>query len=254
MTGTLIKYVIKAAIRDRLVLSFLALLVVTTCLSVFMGSTAVIEARQFTMVFAAGGLRIAGVVGMVLFVVFFIRRAFDTKDVEFLLSRPISRASFVMSHSMAFSILAAAAAILISFTLFIVVPNNTVSEGYLLWAASLLVELIIMANAAFFFSMVLTSAVSSALAVFALYVMARMMGTLLGMLDSGLTFASADLFTAVFQIISLIIPRLDLMAQTSWLVYDLDGGIGFGFVFLLGAVYTSLLVAGTCVDLKRRQF
>lgn len=66
----LIKYVIKAAIRDRLVLSFLALVIVTSFLSIFIGGNAVIEARQFTLVFASGGLRLASVAGLVLFTVF----------------------------------------------------------------------------------------------------------------------------------------------------------------------------------------
>lgn len=240
--------------RDRLVLSFLALLVVATCLSIFIGSTAVIEARQFTLVFSAGGLRIAGVAGIVLFVVFFIRRAFDTKDIEYLLSRPISRFSFVVSHAIACSVLAFAAATLISITLFIVVPNNTIDEGFWLWAISLITELVIMANVAFFFAMVLTSAVSSALAVFALYIMARMMGTLLGVIHAGLTFPGADIFSAVFQFVSLIVPRLDLMAQTSWLIYGVEDAIGFGFVLTQLIVYTAMIVAATYVDLKRRQF
>jgi hypothetical protein len=68
----LISYVLRAAVRDKLVLSLLILMVVGTSVAIFIGSSAVIEADQFAMVFAAGGLRLAGVLGLTLFAVFFI--------------------------------------------------------------------------------------------------------------------------------------------------------------------------------------
>lgn len=253
----LIKYVIKAAIRDRLVLSFLALVIVTSFLSIFIGGNAVIEARQFTLVFASGGLRLASVAGLVLFTVFFVRRSFDAKDVEYLLSRPISRLSYVLSHGLAFTILATIMALFVFLCLFFSVPDHQMTQGLVLWAFSLWVELVILTNAIFFFAMVLTSAVSSTLAVMALYMIARMMGTLLGVIDTGLPQNAGfgmELFAGIFEFISLIVPRLDLMAQTSWLIYGPQSDIGFLFVLFQGAAYTSLLLVATYVDLRNRQF
>lgn len=257
MNYALVKYVIKAAIRDRLVLSFLALVLVTAFLSVFIGGNAVIEARQFTLVFASGGLRLASVAGMVLFAVFFVRRSFDAKDVEFLLSRPVSRLSYVLSHGAGFTVLASIMALFVFLCLFFSVPDHEITHGLVLWALSLWVELVIMTNAAFFFSMVLTSAVSSALIVVALYVISRMMGTLLSVIDTGLPENAGfgiDLFAGIFEFISLIVPRLDLMGQTSWLVYGPQQDIGVFFILAQGLAYTSLLLAATYIDLRKRQF
>ena len=66
----LINYVIKAAIRDRLILGVSLMLVLATALSFFMASAAITEQDQFAAVFSAGSIRILNAVGLVLFIVF----------------------------------------------------------------------------------------------------------------------------------------------------------------------------------------
>jgi len=245
--------VIKAAIRDRLVISLLALIGVTASLSVFMGSAAVSESDQFAAVFAAGSLRFAGVIGLVLFAVFHVRRSFDTKDVEFLLSRPISRVTFLFSHAAAFSLLAIVMALVVSAAVAMISFHNF-GIGHFLWSFSLMVEFIIMINVALFFAMVLPGAASGALAVFGFYVLARLMGQLLGITEGNLSMAGFEFLSIVFQGISMIIPRLDLMAQTSWLIYGPNGSVGFVFIAAQCVIYTSLVLSAALVDLIRRQF
>jgi hypothetical protein len=253
MSWNLVKYVIKAAVHDRLVISMFSLIVVATSLSIFMASSAVTETDQFALVFAAGGLRMTSVVGLVLFVVFHMRRSFDTKDVEYLLSRPISRVSFIISHAVAFSFIAFIMAIIVIAAVVIVSPN-AFSMGHILWGASLIAEFIIIVNVALFFSMVLTAATSGALAVLALYVLGRLMGQLLGIIESGIDAANLEIFSNIFKLISMVIPRLDLMAQTSWLIYEPDGTVGYLFIVIQLVVFSSLVICASIVDLVRRQF
>ena len=66
----LVGYVLKAAIRDRLFLSLIVLVLVGVSLSIFLGGAAIVESNRFSLVFAASGLRLAGVMGLVLFIVF----------------------------------------------------------------------------------------------------------------------------------------------------------------------------------------
>lgn len=250
----LVRYVLMAAFRDRLVLSLILVTMIGASLSVFLGSSALIEHEQFGMVFAAGGLRFAGVAGLVLFVVFHMRRSFDSKDVEFLLSRPISRSAFIFSHGVAFSILALAVAVAISLAVFAVNPGG-MGAGHVLWAFSIVIELIIMANAALFFSMVVTSAAGGALAVFGLYILARLMGQLIGIAGVALGGFAVPILQPIMNVVAMVVPRLDLMGQTSWLVYpDSIGDVGFGFILMQGALYTALLICAALVDLRRRQF
>lgn len=245
------RYVLMAAVRDRLFLSLILLVAVGACLALFLGSAAFIEGDQFSLVFAASGLRFAGVVGLVLFIVFHVRRSFDSKDVDFLLSRPISRTGFIISHGVAFSILALVVVATIGFAVYMVNPG-AFKAGHILWLVSLAMEFTIVASASLFFSMVLSSAVASSMAVFGFYVLARLMGQLLGIAGLGDT---APVLGVVMNIISMVIPRLDLMAQSSWLIYSNSAHeVGYGFVVLQGLLYSALLNGAAIIDLRRRQF
>lgn len=248
----LMKYVLTAAIRDRLILSMFLLMAVGASLAIFLGSAAIIEADQFAVVFAAGGLRFAGAAGLVLFIVFYLRRAFDSKDVEFMLSRPVSRIAYVCSHSAAFTVLAASVACLVALTVCALAPG-AVGEGHMLWAFSLLVEYVMIANVAMFFAMVLPSAAAGTLAVFALYILARMIGQILGIIHIGMSMTGFTILSQTMHLISLIVPRLDLMAQSTWLIYGPDG-IGYLFILVQGLTYSALVILATLVDLVRRQF
>src|SRR5690606_31788983 len=102
--------------------------------------------------------------GRVRFIVFYTRRAFDSREVEFLLSRPISRVSFVLSHALAVSMLALFIGAVVGAAVFVTGPSLWGQGGWL-WLFGVMTELVIMANAAFFFAMVISSAVGSAMAV-----------------------------------------------------------------------------------------
>lgn len=250
----LIRYVLMAALRDRLMLSLALLILVGSCLSLFVGSSAVIESRQAALVFTAAGLRFAGVVGLVLFVVFHVRRSFDTRDVDYLLSRPITRTGFILSHALAFSFLALILSVCIGLVvLFLSIGNIGVGHG--LWLLGLSMEFLIAVNAALFFSMVISSAAGGAMSVFGLYVLGRLMGDLLGDASSNIAGAMAPVLQAVMNVVAMISPRLDLMTQSTWLVYP-DGGHDVGVVFILlqGFVYSGLLICAALIDLRRRQF
>lgn len=254
LSWPLVRYVLMAALRDRLALSLGILVIIGAALSVFLGSGALIERTQFSLVFTAGGLRFAGAVGLVLFTVFYIRRSFDNKDVEFLLSRPISRTSFILSHAIGFSMLATSLACVIGLAVCGVVVQ-AVGPGHGLWVFSLIMEYIIIVNAVLFFAMVLQSAAGGAMAVFGLYVLSRLMGQLLGIASVADTMPGAAFLHGAMNIISMIVPRIDLMTQTSWLVYpDTDGGVGFSFVAIQGVIYSGLLICAALVDLRHRQF
>ena len=248
----LFRYALIAALRDKLILMLALLLVVGASLSIFMGSAAVAEADQFALVFAGGGLRMAGVLGLSLFIVFYLRKSFDSKDVEYLLSRPVSRISFITTHAAAFSCLALILGGFVFLTVCAIGPHH-IGAGHYLWGFSLIVEYIIIANIAMFFAMVLPNATAGTLAVMAFYVLARMIGEILGIMDSGILPPRFEFASTIMEFISLVIPRLDLLAQTGWLLYGAEG-ISYLFVAIQGIVFTALVVLAAMIDLSRRQF
>lgn len=252
MSRSLVLYVLTAALRDRLVMAMIITLIVGTSLAVFLGSAAIAEKQQFALVFAGAGLRMAGVLGLVLFTVFFIRRSFDTRDVDFILSRPVSRVEFLLSYAAGLSVLAFGMAAAQMLCLYLLGPNFF-GPGHISWAISIAAENIIMVNTALFFSMILSSAATAATATAGFYILARLMGQLLGIIDSA---GKPDFFYSLMEYmlqgISAVMPRLDLMAQTSWLVYG--QAVEIKFILLQGAIFTILIVTAALVDLVRRQF
>ncbi len=250
---TMIRYVVTAAIRDRLVIGLCFLLVMAVSLSIFMGASALTEQDRFVAVFAAGSVRMLNAFGLVLFIVFFIRRSFETRDIEFMLSRPIGRIQLVLSYAAGFSILAVVLG-LISGACITALSPHLFSSGHVLWTVSLIVENILMVNVALFFSMILTSAASCAFASLGFYVLSRMMSQILGIIDAGKEVIDIKALEIVMQVISALMPRLDLMAQTSWIVYGPDETIGYEFVILQGAVYAALILLAALIDMRRRQF
>lgn len=268
----LVRYVLTAALRDRLLVTLLLMIGAGAGLGVFLGSAAVTEQESFSTVFGAGGLRFLGVVGIVLFVCFHMRRAFETKEVEFMLSRPMSRMAYLFSHAAAFMLLAVLIAGLITFVL--VVTGRPQMSGLLLWGVSVMGEYAMMAVAALFFSVVLSSAAGSALATLGFYVLARMIGTLIGIVRLPPENAVFAVLGNVVELVSILVPRLDLMGQTSWLVYGAEGAGGIalrngagdlaltlvnligagGFIVLQSVLFIGLLLLAAAYDFLRREF
>lgn len=239
ISAPLVRFVLTAALRDKLLTTLLLMVAAGGGISMFLGSATITEKAGFALVFGAGGLRFLGVIGIVLFCCFYVRRCFETKEVEFLLSRPISRISFLLSHGAAFVMLATGVSFLIAAAVFFLGKPNL--GGFILWSISFAVECSVMAVAALFFSMVLSSAAGSALATLGLYVLARLTGMLLGIAGQppeGPVFA---VLNNTMEAISVLIPRLDLMAQTSWLVYGVSGAGGIGFTEQAGALAHKLV-------------
>lgn len=253
MSLPLIRYVLQAALRDRLVLALFLVLMVATALSVFFGSSAVIEKDIFSVVFIAGSLRLASVLGLTLFVIFFVRKSFDSKDIEFLLSRPIGRIQFVLSYSIAFNIIAVCLG-LAGIAVIYAMSFGLEKQGHLIWSLSYLVECIILVNTAFFFALYMSSAANAAMATVAFYILGRMMGQILGIIDSDFIETSVPVSMAM-TLVSILVPRLDLMAQNSWLIYGIENPLSsVFFVIAQCLVFYFLVINAILLDFIRRQF
>ncbi len=268
----LVKFVLTAAFRDKLLLTLLLMIVTGAAIAVFLGSATITEKESFALVFGASGLRFLGVIGIVLFCCFYTRRCFETKEVEFLLSRPLSRLTFLVSHAFAFILLAVCVAAAVSLAVFFL--GRPQAGGLALWALSIAVEFGIMASASLFFSMVLSSASGSALAALGLYVLARLVGMLLGIAYKAPDNMYYAALNHTMEAISVFVPRLDLMGQTSWLVYGVtgSGGIAYvenagrlahslvetlglgGFMAAQGLLSIALLLSASAFDFLRREF
>ena len=252
MSLTIVKYVLLAAMRDKLIYSLLAAMALVVSLSYFFGGSAVVEQDQFVLVYVASVLRLLFVFGVVLFVIFFIRKSFDNKDIEYLLSRPVGRKNFIGSYLLALIILCAFFSIVGGLAVY-AVGKAYVTTSYLLWAYSFFIELSIMAAAALFFAMALNTPVSATIVTFAFYVLSRLIGQLIGIVTNVHHFGSYEVMSNIVKTVSLFVPRLDLMTQSSWLLYG-SGDIGFVLVTVQGMIFVCVLSCASMIDFVRRQF
>lgn len=250
----LVRYVLTACIRDKVFLSMIVASAVAVSLSVFLGSTAIVEQDQFVIVFAASSLRFLLIMGITLFIVFYTRRTVEQRDLDYLITRPITRRDYIVAHTASFAIISLLLSSVI-FTVIGLIGKGYFNAGYILWGISLFFEMVIVASAAFFFSMVLRSAVSAVLSTFALYALARLIGQIIGIAVSPDIAAQYPFFANTMTTVSLFVPRLDLFAQSSWLLYGTDK---FGFlsilVFVQGVIFTTLLTVMTLIDLHKKEF
>jgi hypothetical protein len=111
-----------------------------------------------------------------------------------------------------------------------------------------------MANVAMFFAFVMTSSTACMMIVFAFYFLSRLIGEILGIISKPDVEGIRLALGKIMEVISIFIPRLDLMGQTKWLLYKDAAEISFGFVSVQCVVFVALIVAATAIDMKRRQF
>lgn len=254
--NTTVKYVLLTAIRDWLFLGLILSLLVAGFISYFMGSTVLVEKNEIASSFTAGTTRVILVVGMIVFVCFHVRRAFENKEIELMLSRPISREQFVVSYWLGFSVVATIIVALI--TLFICFFYGFDYQGLSFWAATVELEILMVIAFAVFASIILKSSVSSVLLCFGFYTISRMIGFFSYVLDKhqATDLLSFDFYSQkVIWLTSYLLPRLDLFCQSKWLIYGVNFQEFNWFIPVVqSAIYIPLLLTMAAVDFKRKQF
>ena len=250
-----IRYVLLTATRDRLFFGLLIGILAAAYISSVLGSTAMLEPEQMTLSFTAASARVIIMVGIIVFIGFHMRNAFDAKEIDVLLSRPISRTTLVLSYWLGF---AAVATLLVIPTVIMMYFVKVLSvTGFLLWAVSLLLESLLVVSIALFASLTIRSGVGTVLASLAIYTLSRMMGFFINTTKSGILFEEHQVnvvSTTVMKGISVIVPRLDFFAKSSWLIYGPKSYDDLTLFLMQAAVFIPLLLAAAVIDFKRKQF
>lgn len=254
--GTTVRYIFLTAIRDWLFLGLFGGIVLAFILSMFLGSTALVEEAQMTMTYLGGAARIILMVGLITFVCFHVRRAFENREVEVILSRPISRTSFVIAYWLGFAVVGGLLILPLLLLMFALLPGIS-PVGLVFWGLSILMEAFIVIAFALFCSLILKSAVTSVLLCFAFYVISRMMGFFLYVIESPQIMYSGGMEWLTGQglrTVSAVLPRLDLYGHTEWLVYGVQSSDSLSLFMIQAAIYVPLLLAAALFDFKHKQF
>ena len=250
-----IKYIILTAIRDKLFLGLFIVAILVIGVSKFLGITALSEQQQMAIVYATGAVRFLVIFGLILFISIHIRRFFETREIEVILTHPISRTKFILSYWIAtiFITVLIAIPIIIGTTLIVGVINW---QGFALWSVSLVLEGVLVSAIALFGSLILKSSVSSVIFTSCFYALARMSAFIMATADSPIVQSNAlikYIAKPIFLAISAVMPRLDQFSQTSWVVYGFENNL-YGFILLQTAIYTALLLSASIIDFRKKEF
>jgi ABC-type transport system involved in multi-copper enzyme maturation permease subunit len=250
-----IRYVLLTATRDRLFFGLLIGVLAAAYISSVLGSTAMLEPEQMTLSFTAASARVIIMIGIIVFIGFHMRTAFDAKEIDVLLSRPISRTTLVLSYWLGFAAVATCLVVpTVIMLYFVKVLNMT---GYFLWALSLLLESWLVVSIALFAALTIRSGVGTVLASLAIYALSRMMGFFISTTKSGILFSheEANIVSVwLMKIISTVVPRLDFFAKSNWLIYGAKSYDDLTLFLLQGGVFIPLLIVAAVIDFKRKQF
>jgi hypothetical protein len=245
-----VRLVMLTAVRDRLFFALFGLLVLTTTLSVFLGGASISEQREMALIFAAGSGRLILVLGLSIFAAFHIQALFETREVEAILARAISRAQFVFAYWLGLALVALVPAGVFGF---VVALSAGLTPGAFLWAASLALECIIILGVVLFAGLMLQRATSTVLFTLGFYVLARLMGFFLGIRAVTDDTTSNMIAKQLLSVVLLVVPRLDLFSQSRWLVYGASMD-DVRFMGLQSVLFLVLVLLAAMVDLRRKQF
>ena len=249
-----VRYILITALRDWLFIGLLASIVFAIVISATLGGTAFLEEHEMTIAFAAGSSRLILMVGMIVFVCFHIRSAFDTKEIDVILSRPISRANLVIAYWLGFAFVALLLTIPVIAIVGLIGVGNW--QGFLGWAMSLLFETFIVVALAMFSAFTLRSAVTSVIACMGFYVLSRMMAFFVFTSNSGMVGGEMK-FTFMrymLKVISMVVPRLDFFAKSQWLIYGFDSSQDWVVCVVQAFIFIPLLLLVCITDFRRKEF
>jgi Cu-processing system permease protein len=222
-------------------------------MALFLSQVAIAEVRETQATLAGTLLRATAVFITATFVVSAIVRELQERVVELILSRPVSRSTYVLGKVAGFSVACAA----LCLALFFAAALVSLPMAAAAWSASLFVELLVVACASVFCSLALGQFVASLATVAGAYLLSRSISALGAVAASPLAREPGwvdHVMQGVAVSLDAILPPLDRMADSAWLASGPPAMQDWLAPLAQSAVFAALLVAGTLVDFYRKNF
>jgi ABC-type Na+ efflux pump permease subunit len=219
-------------------------------LAAFVSQVALTEGRALQAALIAAVLRACAVFLVAAQVTASTLRERQDKGLELMLSLPLSRSAHYLGRLAGFVACGAVLAALFGLPLLLWASPAPVA----LWSASLACEAALVAAAALFFAMALGQFVPALAATAGLYLLARSIGAMQAIAAGPLAESSATGRIAEYAVdaLALVLPRLDALTRTAWLLYDAPAAGVYAATLGSALLYTVLLAAAGLFDFHRR--
>ena len=248
--ATLARFVLLEARRSGLPWLALGCIAFSAGLAGFLSEVALTESRALQVAVVAALLRACAVFLVAAHVASSTLREMHDKGLELMLTLPLSRATQYLGRLAGFAALGIIVAAAFSAPLAFWAAPSAVA----LWGLSLACECALVAAAALFFAMTLAQLVPAIAATAGLYLLARSIATIQAIAGSPLAEPSLAGKAARWTVdaIALLLPRLDSVTRTEWLIYAPPAGGAYAAALAGLGLYTLLLVAAGLFDFQRK--
>lgn len=247
------QYIFLTCLRARLLLGVAAMLAVAFGLAVFIGNTALVEENETARALAAGSMRLVMATGVTILICFHIQHITHSRELAVLAARPLARWRLVLGCFVSYAAISATLAILCGAAIASLGFHNV--AGYLNWQLGFVLESIIIASVALMFGLILSNAVSACLASMSFYLLARMIILFVATAESPMSKNHGYIDVAVYyaiKAISLLMPRLDMFAESSSLIYG-SAESSAAHLLLQAAIYVPMLLIIAVLDFERKE-
>jgi ABC-type transport system involved in multi-copper enzyme maturation permease subunit len=252
IVASLARATLLEAVRNRLLWLAVMVVVIAFGLAQFLNQVAITESREIQTALLAAPLRVAAVFIVAVFVITSMVRELSDKVTELLLSLPAPRSAYFFGKFSGYALVATVLALLTALPL---VPFAN-SQGLVLWTVSLICELLIVAATSLFCVLSFAQVVPAFAAVAGFYLLSRSMAAMQIIASAPLQDPTlADrVVNAVVDLIALLLPALDGMTQTTWLLGPAPGASALSSVVGQTALYLVLICSAALFDLHRKNF
>jgi hypothetical protein len=246
----LARFVLLEARRGGLPWLAVASIAVALGLAAFLSQVAVTESLALQASIVAALLRACAVFLIAAHVASSTLRELNDRELERMLSLPLSRSTQYLGRLAGFAVCGIALAAACAAPLLLWASAGRVA----LWGLSLACESTLVAAAALFFSITLAQLVPAIAATAGLYLLARSMAAIQMMASGPLADSSLphELARWAVEGIALLLPRLDAMTRTAWLLYDAPQAADYAAGLAGLMLYVGLLIAAGLFDFHRR--
>ncbi len=252
IVASLAKAVLLEAVRNRLLWLAAVVIVAAFGFAQFLNQVAITESREIQAALLAALLRVAAVFIVVTFVITSMVRESSDKVTELMLSLPAPRATYFFGKFAGYAAVALILALLCALPLALFAHPG----GLAIWAASLLCELLIVTAMSLFCVLSLTQVVPAFAAVAGFYLLSRSMAAMQIIAGAALQQPTLTdrVVNAIVELVALLLPALDRMTQTTWLLESAPGASTLGAIAGQTAIYLVLIGAAALFDLYRKNF
>ena len=251
VVSTIARATLLEVVRGRTMWVAGGLMLAALAMAAFLQQVALTERAEIQATLVAATLRIGTAFLVAAAVIAGMAREANDKVIDLLLAQAMRRSAYFAGKLCGYALAAIAIEALAALPLCLFVP----AARAWLWGGGLACELLIVAAMAMFSALTFTQFLPAFAATAAFYVLARSMDALRGIAES--PFAEPAgwhdvLVRWMLDGIAVVMPPLDRLAPTSWLVDSAPPWIDFVGLVAQTTVYIALIAAASLFDLYRR--